>query len=122
MLTAKTYLLGSIAMGSLQVVDSVVLQKNKGHIPFLSIVFSISEFAWAFVSYKVWSAADPAVSSWLPASFVAYVIGVTLIAAMVIKPKEKLAEFEIPEAFVIAGGIFGLYFVFAASAVYAGAA
>ena len=109
-----TYLLGSMIMGSLQVADALVLQKLKGRIPLLALIFSLSEYLWAFVSFRAWQAADAALPAWLPLSFIAYVAAFFVIG-LVLASRKRDAEFAIPAWASIAGGMFGLYFAAAAA-------
>jgi hypothetical protein len=106
-------------MGALQVLDAAVPRAVKGRIPFLPLIFSLSEYWWAFVSFRVWQTADPALPLWLPLSFVAYVV-TWFVIGLALASRRSEPDFAVPTWVTIGGGIFGLYFAVAAASRLAG--
>ena len=119
-LNANTYLSASVAVGVAQVIDAVALVKYKGRIGAVATFFSIAECGWAAVSFFVWRAAEGSVPYWLPVSFIAYVASFFAVGFM-LAAQSRDKDMPIPTQFVVAGGLFGVYFA-VASALYAAGA
>lgn len=123
-ISAQTYLLASTVMGFAQVIDAVALLRSAGRTPgrrdALATLFSFAEYAWAVVSFLVWKGGHEAVPAWLPASFVSYVVlmmlvGIAIVSAAATKQDRNP---EVPAWCAALGGVFGLCFCIAASAVH----
>jgi hypothetical protein len=115
---ASCYVAASMFVGVSQIVDAAILASGKGVVTKALIRFSLFEYAWAGVSITVFFLAA-SIPWWLPASFVGYVAAL-YIAARALPPTRRgpTASFVIPRAFVMLGGVFGVYFSAASAWVW----
>jgi hypothetical protein len=115
---APCYLAASTLVGVAQIVDAAILASRNGAVTKAIIRFSLIEYAWAGVSIAMLLLA-PSIPWWLPVSFVVYVAAL-YVAARILASKRKVPTepFVVPRAFVILGGVFGVYFSAASAWVW----
>lgn len=115
-LATHHYLLGSIVVGFAQVLDAHILLKLNGQrlLNLCTVSVSLLELVWAVVSYWMWASAEPPFPYWVPASYLAYMVAMT-VAGFFFMPSSADEELRVPRQLLIFGGGFGAYFAVAAS-------
>jgi hypothetical protein len=107
-----TYPIGGVAIGIMQVIDSVILFKNNGVCENVSTALSGIELIWAIVSLVALIRVKHKATRLLALGFFAYnAFGWSLAIVMV--PQTPVV---VPMWFVVFGGVFGV--AYGASSVY----
>ena len=101
------YLIGSAAIGAMQVADAAILFKNNGVCGIVSLVLSLVEFGWAIVSLIVLIRAKHTPTRVLAAAFLAYNAFGWVLSFSVPQAAEVVV---VPIWFVVFGGIFGVLY------------
>ena len=102
----------SALIGAAQVVDAGVLLRNKGRITKAVMAFSFLEYAWAVVSAVQATSGKGDTPTWLPLSFVAWIIIGALTGLWItMTNRNPDALPRIPAWSVIGGGVFGVFFL-----------
>ncbi|MEC7118877.1 MAG: hypothetical protein VXW65_03105 [Pseudomonadota bacterium] len=116
-MTDQLYLLISIGIGILLIIESLVLFKKRAPqsaISPIALLVAVAEFGWLVVSYQVWRDVNSLVPNWFSASFMAYFLAMTFAGIQhAIKTRDQ-PEMQLPDHLLLIGGIFGLYFGLAA--------
>lgn len=108
------YLLVSVAVGSAQVFDCLLLLVRKGRISKTGWMFSVVEWIWGGVSVYVLMQENTDVPGLLPAVYIAYLVLWTIYGVFTAARHQKLADVTLTPREAIAGGLFGLAFALAA--------
>ena len=108
------YLIGSVAIGAMQVADEAILFKNAGVCGDVSLVLSLVEFGWAIVSLIVLIRTKHTPTRVLAVTFLAYNAFGWILSFSVPQATEVVV---VPIWFVIFGGIFGM--LYGAASAYA---
>jgi hypothetical protein len=117
------YVICSIAVGLLQVVDNVLLARAKGRMTTAGAFLTTIEFAWVIVS-AISLISLNSVPRFLPLSFLAFNIigwlyGVSLLRSTKTWDGEVIPkDFVIPLWSYVFGGAFGVYFAISSFLVY----
>jgi hypothetical protein len=112
---STAYVIGSIAVGLLQVVDNVLLARSKRRVTTAGAFLTTVEFAWVIVSAISLISLNN-VPRFLPLSFIAFsvigwIYGVYLLRSIKIEDGEIiLKDFVIAPWYCVFGGAFGVYF------------
>lgn len=109
----KKYLIGSVAIGIMQVVDAGVLYSNDGAALGVSLVLSGMEFLWAITSLVVAIRVKHLPTRMLSIVFFSYNVLGWLTGLFL----PSTTPVIVPMGLVVLGGVFG--FAYAASSAYA---
>lgn len=109
----RSYLIGGIAVGILQVVDAVTLSTHNPAAEGISLALSAVEILWAVVSLVICFRVRHTPTRLLALAFAGYVAIGWLLAVSVLSPYARITA---PVWSVILGGLFGL--AYAAASAY----
>lgn len=113
-MTVTAYLWVSVAVGCAQIVDCALVLSQKGRPSITAVAFAAIEYTWCAVSVYLLVTGISLVPSWLPATFVGYVILWTAYGAIVVNRQKDVGTLVLTPREVLVGGIFGSYFAVAA--------
>lgn len=105
----KSYTMGAIIIGLLEMIDGTLLILNKGLLTDFNLIVAVTEISWFFMSIifvLVFRRFKLSILS--PLSFCAYIISGWTIVSF---GDSSQSSDVVPFGFAIAGALFGLYYV-----------
>ncbi|WMW79318.1 hypothetical protein RF679_11730 [Undibacterium cyanobacteriorum] len=108
------YLPLSVVVGIVQLLDGLLFLARRGRASVGAVLFSLIEWIWGGVSLYVLRQEAAHIPSWLPITFMVFLVGWTLYGLANVKRFQKMDEVMLTPIEAILGGLFGIVFASAA--------
>lgn len=109
--TLQTYCMISVAIGIFQILDGIILLKQKGKYVKFNIIFAFFQLIWLGICFMVFSAFDNYnIQPVSPIAYVVYSAVDWIYGAKVLRGIKDPMNIILPRAYIIFGILFGVFY------------